>query len=159
MIKVTIDAPEDIVDVDAYIAGAIKAVDDTVDDTLKDFNSSKKDFSDEHQFEFEVKKAKLENGVVSGSVGTDDENYCRLSEGFVIPAVTGKLMSFRPGYTAKTARGTIPSRRGGAHGPKIVRTKRKSTTVEGRQFDTVIHNANVTKFYKRVDEIGGKKNG
>jgi len=155
VIKVTIDAPDDIFDLKGFIANSTKAVNDTVDDTLKDFNASKKDFSSKNQFNFKVVKATgIVNKKIAGWVETDNENYVRLSNGFVIKAVTGKRMSFRPGYVAKTARGTIPSRPGGAFGPKIVRTARKGpTTVEGRQFDLVIRNANITKFYKRV--LGG----
>lgn len=156
MIKVTITAPDDVLDIKGFIKDSVQAVNDTVDDTLKDFNVSKKDFSDEHQFEFKVQKATgVVSGKIAGWVETDDENYVRLNEGFVIKAVSGKRMAFRTGYVAKTARGVIPSRPGGAFGPKIVRVSRKGpTTVPGRQFDLVIRNANITNFYKRV--LGGK---
>lgn len=160
MIEVSINAPDDILDVDAYIAGSIQAVNDTVDDTLKDFNASKKDFSERSQFEFEVRKAtKPENGIISGSVRTDDENYCRLNDGFIIPEVKGKYMKFKPIYNAKTAKGIITSKGGGPSGNPIRRMSRKKTVVPGRQFDIAIRNANITKFHKRVNEIGGKKNG
>lgn len=149
-ITVTITAPKQLIDFDAIINNSIVAMDKTIDNTKKDFDSTKKDFkSPETQFEFEVQRAKLQGKIVSGFVRTDNENYVRLSNGFDIKPIVGKRMSFYPGYNAKTARGIIPSRPGGPIGPnKIVRMSRKGTHVEGRQFDLVVRNANITEFYK-----------
>ena len=151
MITVTIVAPKDILGLDGFIQTQVKAVNDTVDDTLIDFNKSKATFSDKNQFQFEVVKASgVENGKIAGWAGTDDENYNRLNDGFTIPPVSGKLMAFRPGYNAKTAPGVIDARSGGPFGARIVRMSRRGPTrVPARQFDVAIRNKNITGFYKR----------
>jgi hypothetical protein len=153
MIKITVDAPEDILDTKSFIESSIKAVNDTVDDTLRDFNLTKAPF--DHQFEFVVKKAsKPVGGIISGSVGTDDENYVRLNNGFTIKGVSGKLMSFQPTYVPKTFPNTIRSRSGGSVGPRIVRMSRKGPTeVQARNFDLVIAAKQRPVFFKRV--LGG----
>jgi len=151
MITVTIVVPKDFLGLDGFVQTQVKAVNDTVDDTLIDFNKSKATFSSEHQFQFKVVKASgIKSGRISGSVETDDENYNRLNDGFVIPPVTGKLMAFRPGYNAKTAPGVIGAKSGGPFGARIVRMSRRGPTrVPARQFDVAIRNKNITGFYKR----------
>ena len=152
MIKVTLEAPDDILNLDQFIQTSIQAVNATVDDTLIDFNKSKATFSDKSQFQFEVVKADgVVNGKISGWVGTDDENYVRLNDGFDIPPVSNRRMAFRPGYNAKTAPGVIDAKSGGSFGPRIVRMSRRGPTrVPARQFDLAIRNKNIPEFHKRV---------
>jgi len=152
MIKITVTAPDDLFSLDEFVQTSIQAVNDTVDATLVDFNKSKATFSGKSQFQFEVVKATgVRDKRISGSVGTDNENYVRLNEGFTIPPVKNKLMAFRSGYNAKTAPGVIDSKGGGPHGPRIVRMSRRGPTrVPARQFDIAISDKNTPRFYKRV---------
>jgi hypothetical protein len=158
MIAIKITAPKTLNFSKMFIENAVTAINDTVDDTLKDFNATKKDFSDESQFEFVVKKAKAGENPLVGSVETDDENYVQLNNGFSIPGVAGKLMSFQPNYIPKTTPNTIPSRPGGAVGPRIVRMSRRGPTeVQARNFDLTIANKHRQPFIQRV--VTGGKNG
>jgi len=155
MIKVTLEVPDDILSLDQFIQTSIQAVNATVDDTLVDFNKSKATFSSENQFQFEVVKADgVTGGKIAGWVGTDNENYVRLNNGFDIPPVMNKLMAFRTGYDAKTAPGVIDAKGGGPSGRMIVRMSRGisrgPTHVPARQFDLAIRNKNITEFHKRV---------
>jgi hypothetical protein len=139
------------------IEETVRAINDTVDDTLTDFNLTKKDFSAENQFEFEVKKAKIGQNPLFGSVGTNNANYVQLNNGFTIAPVVGKRMKYQPIYYPKTTPGVIPSKSGGPRGNFIVRTSRKPTVVEARNFDLTIANKHRQRFIQRI--VTGGKNG
>jgi len=147
MITIKFDVPKTILDISKLIDGSVKAVEGTVADSLKDFEVSTAPFDDPVSFDTSVKVTPQQ---VVGSVKTDDENYCRLNGGFDVPPVVGKRMFLYPGYVPKTFPNTIRSRRGGNVGTRIVRTKRRGFSVQGRHFDLTVANKNRLKFFERV---------
>ena len=147
MITIRFDAPKTILDISKLVDGSAKAVEDTVSDSLRDFKTSAASFDDPVSFSASVK---VTGHGISGLVSTDDENYCRLNEGFDVPPVVGKKMYLYPGYIPKTFPNTIRSRRGGNVGTRIVRTRRRGFSVQARHFDLAVANRNRAKFFRRV---------
>lgn len=150
MITIKFEVPDTILDISKLVDGSVRVVEDTVGDSLKDFETVTAPFDDPVSFTTSVKTTP--QGVV-GSVSTDDENLCRLNEGFDVPPVVGKRMYLYPGYVPKTFPGVIRSRRGGNVGTRIVRTRRRGFTVQGRHFDLAIANRNRPKFFERVSGV------
>lgn len=150
MITVKFDAPDTILDIDKLIEGSVVAVEETTNDTLRDFETTAAPFDDPVPFTTSVK---VTSSSVTGSTSTDDDNYVRLNRGFDVPPVVNKPMYLYPGYAPKTFPGVIRSRRGGNLGDRIVRTKRRGFTVQARNFDLAIANKNRPKFFRRIARV------
>jgi hypothetical protein len=150
MITIKFDAPDTVLDINKLIEESVAAVEDTVADSLKDFETTTATFDDPvDPVSFTMSVKATPQGVV-GTVSTNDENYARLNKGFTVAPVVGKGMSLYPGYVPKTFPGVIRSRRGGNLGSPIYRTKRRGFTVQGRRFDLAVANRNRSKFFRRV---------
>ena len=150
-IKFTVD-PKDAVplNVFALINGCIDAVNETNQDAHKMLDDTKKDFSEDSDFEFKESR-RLTPKEASASTSTTNENWVRLNNGFYIPPVTGKFMAFQADYRPKTRPGGSMSRPGGPTGPWVYTHERKGTEVEPRDFIGPIALTLVKKFYKRID--------
>lgn len=147
MITVKMDIPDTLLDTSKLIQGSVVAVEDTTADSLRDFETTTAPFDDPVPFTTSVKVTS--SGVV-GKCSTDDPNYVRLNNGFGVPPVVNKPMYLYPGYIPKTFPGVIRSRRGGNVGTRIVRTKRRGFTVQGRHFDLAVAVKNRPKFFQRI---------
>ena len=143
-IKITMTLP-DFFDIKKLEAATVKAVNDTLDEVENDYKSSVKDFSAINTPIFTKKKATVQGNVVSGSVGTSDENYARLNfgtSGHRVPKSGYSRMSFRTGYKKKTRRGRIPSVSGGASGEWAHSTHHWVSGIDPRRYDETIAVAN-----------------
>jgi hypothetical protein len=144
-ISITMTLP-DFFDIRKLEAAAVKAVNDTLDEVEKDYLSSVKDFSPRSVPIFTKKKATVRGNVISGSVGTDNENYARLNfgtTGHFVPRSGKRRMTFYEGYKKKTRRGRIPSVDGGGRGNLISRRGRWWVSgIDPRRFDETIAVAN-----------------
>ena len=107
------------------------------------------------KFNFVVQKAKKRDGVMDGSVSTDNENFVRLNNGTEdhIVGAGGKLMSFQPKYVRKTVPGVIGSRRGGGSGDRqIARGPWVVSGIKAGKWDETIRDRVAPKFYENVDK-------
>ena len=151
MITIAMTPPEKaIFNVPLLINECQSAVEETNADAHKMLDDTKKDFSEDSDFEFKEKHT-LSTKEVSASTFTDNENWVRLNNGFYIPPVTGKFMAFQADYRPKTRPGGSMSRPGGPTGPWVYTHERKGTEVEPRDFIGPIALTLVKKFYKRID--------
>ena len=150
-IKFTVD-PKDAVPLNVFtlINGCIDAVNETNQDAHKMLDDTKKDFSEDSDFEFKESR-RLTPKEASASTFTTNENWVRLNNGFYIPPVTGKFMAFQADYRPKTRPFTPRSRPGGPTGPWVYTHKRKGTEVQGRGWIITIYSLLRGKFYKRID--------
>lgn len=144
-LSVTMILP-DFFNIQKLTAATVKAVNDTLDEVEKDYKDSIKDFSPRSRFDFVKTKATVQGNVISGSVGTDNENYSRLNfgtTGHFVPTSGIRTMAFREGYKRKTRRGHIPSVSGGGQGGTIIRRGRWFIRgIEPNAYDVTIAVAN-----------------
>lgn len=147
MITIKTTVPDKLLNIDKLITGCTSAVEETVADSLRDFETISAPFDDPVQYDVSVKTT---GQSVIGTVSTDDENLSRLNRGFDVPPVVGKVMYLYPGYASKTFPNTIRSRRGGNVGNRIIRTRRRGFSVQARHFDLAVANNNRLKFFQRV---------
>lgn len=154
-LSVTMTLP-DFFDIRKLTAAGVKAVNDTLDEIEKDYKSSIKDFSPRSQFDFVKTKATVQGNIISGSVGTDNENYSRLNfgtTGHFVPKSGVRTMAFREGYKRKTRRGRIPSVSGGGRGGIIIRRGRWWIKgIEPNAYDVTIAVANEQVLISNVEK-------
>jgi len=118
----------------------VTAIEKTLDESEKDFESTVKDFDTKPTF---VKTpVTISNQVASGEVYTTDENYCRLNYGVPPHPVgrTGKVLTPQP-YRAKSFPGVVESFSGGREGVKSARSWTLSwrhSYIDARHFDELI---------------------
>jgi len=156
MITIKMTAPEDAVpfNIPLLIKGSERAVEETNNDTLKSLDGTKKDFSSESQFAFQVQHATHKGNSVSASTSTDNENWIRLDRGTEdhVVGARGQLMSFQPIYRPKTRPFTLCSRPGGPDGPlQAARGPWRVRGIEPRAFILTAYTLNRPKFFRRID--------
>jgi len=161
MITVKIEAPEKLFDLESLEAKLLGVVDKINDSSHKDFEATVKTFFEKP--EFKVRRAGKEEGVISASVSTDNENYRRLNFGTERHLVgwrhlirwkgyTG-YMSFYPGYISKTQPGVLSSREG-----RYVGTRQRAKGpwwvegIEAREFDRFIAEDHEQIFFEDVNK-------
>jgi hypothetical protein len=120
---------------------AMRAVGETQNNILDMFNLTVSTWR--HKPDFNKSPIKLSGLSISADVSTTDENYVRVNFGTPprIIVAKNKPMSFYPGFTPKTRRGSLGPSGGGSGGKKIARYKVgtiKRHAIEARNFDVEI---------------------
>jgi len=134
----------------------IAAVDEVIDEALKDFNATKATFkSPNTTFDFEVQRAKRQGDTISGFIRTDNYIYYILNNGTGArprTAKTAKGMSFRSKYRAKTRPGHISSGSSSRSGRWVSGIRQvTSGPIQAREWDKTIAKSRQPDLVKKVN--------
>ena len=129
-----------IVDDVALRREILRAIDSTTNDMLADFRATTRAWDKKPDF-YQV-EATVDGGVGQGAAGTDDVVYGYVARGTAPhgeDAVTGNVMVFAEGYTAKTSPGVIGAHAGGvSEGGDVFAKHVNHPGIQARGFEDAI---------------------